>query len=174
LDQGGWRRSVESIVEPPPHLAGFIESCWIDDWAIARPAAGAFRIVADGSPHIIWTVSAGRHTTQTINIVGARRVKHDILVSRRRFTVGLRLRPGALRALLAKPASLFTDRSIPLPSSADLRANSTDAALRQLLSAVERLTEHASPLDWRAELDETPSEFVGRADSFKRSTPRGR
>jgi AraC-like DNA-binding protein len=157
LDQGGCRRSLEAIVDPPAHIAQFVESAWIDDWTRARPTSAPFRIVADGSPHVIWTVAGNRHITRMINVVGARRVQHDVDVSRRRFTVGLRLKPGALPALFASPATRFTDRSIPLEQTVFggtrlLRASTPDGALQHLFAAVDQLAERSrSPLDWRIE-----------------------
>src|SRR4051812_13612090 len=76
LDQGGRRRSLSTILAPPPALASVVESMWIDEWP-RRTVSGAWRIVADDAPHIIWHLlddPAGRRRDR-ICLVGARTTK---------------------------------------------------------------------------------------------------
>jgi AraC-like DNA-binding protein len=112
LDHGGWGLADLTVLAPMPSLSDVIEFIWIDTWSSNRRPPRRFRIVADDAPHIIWHAHRGRRRSQTLGIVGARSTFHDLDVSTRLITVGVRLRPGVLPALAGRSARELTDRSI--------------------------------------------------------------
>lgn len=114
LDHGGWGRNSIMLLEPAPSIAHAVESFWIDEWSERQRPSRRFRIVADDAPHIIWHIFRGRHRTESLGVVGARSTYQDLDVSHRLFTVGARLRAGALPVLTGQRAHLLTDRRLIL------------------------------------------------------------
>jgi AraC-like DNA-binding protein len=114
IDEGGWGRDELTLLAPRAELAEVAEFFWIEEWT-RRPRAGRYRIVADDAPHILWHVEGRRHRVERFGLIGARTAHHDIDVSSRVLTVGVRLRPGVLPMLLNQSARRFTDRSVPFP-----------------------------------------------------------
>ncbi|HEV8630529.1 MAG TPA: helix-turn-helix domain-containing protein [Thermoanaerobaculia bacterium] len=112
LDQGGRLRRRIELVAAPADLAALVEHAWIQRER-SSPAGGAavFRVVPDCSGTLIFALEdEERAVTVRAIVVGARSTFADVDVSRRRLTLGVRLRPGALAALAGEPAWVFTDR----------------------------------------------------------------
>ncbi len=113
LDQGGLRRGSIELVVPPPSCAELVEHAWIDRFDAAVHPCASWRVVADASAHVIVTLGAGsRGEVGRAAVVGARSTFADIDVAGRRFTLGVRLRPGVLPALARVPATALTDRAV--------------------------------------------------------------
>ena len=106
LDQGGRGRETQHLLPPPPPLHKAVEHLWVQQPPLGDGAG--WRIVADDAPCLIGNVTA-RGTSFTL--VGARTRHLDIDMSGRQLTVGVRLRPGAIRALFGPSSAEFTDRS---------------------------------------------------------------
>ena len=113
LDQAGWARERLVMTQPPRELADFVEFFWIDDRHRTVRRHDAWRIVADDAPHVIYyryydpVANTDRHR---LHIVGARERYADVDCSNRLFTVGARLRAGAVPALFGMPAVELTNR----------------------------------------------------------------
>lgn len=106
LDQGGRGREAQTLIAVPPRLSAVAAHVWMQQ---SHEASGAgWRIVADDAPHLIGTATA--HGVR-FTLVGARTRHLDVDLSGRRLTVGVRLRPGAVRSLFGPSADEFTDRS---------------------------------------------------------------
>ena len=114
LDNGGRASGECELLASPVDLAPLVEHLWIQERAHATPT---WRVVADAAPHLIATVTeTERGPRAAVTLVGARSAAADIDVSRRRLTVGVRLKPGALPALVNFAARELTDRSISAAS----------------------------------------------------------
>ncbi|MFI5230123.1 MAG: helix-turn-helix domain-containing protein [Gemmatimonadales bacterium] len=111
LDDGGRHRAAATILAAPRHLESFVEHLWVEDVRPARHPA-LRRIVPDHAPHLIWHRFGG--DSGQLTVIGARTRAQVIDVTRRTVTVGARLRPGALRILMNRPANVFTDHSLPI------------------------------------------------------------
>ena len=101
-----------------------------------------WRIVADDAPHVISIrFDTETDTRHQLNVVGARTRYADLDCSRRVFTIGARLRPGALPTLFGVRADELTNRSV----AAELLVR---GHARRLLAALEMgsLTDAASHL----------------------------
>lgn len=118
LDQAGRGLRSTRILPPPPDLRWLIEYFWIQTYDGLRERGASWRIVPDVNPHVIYartiddgapdrSVGSGR-----LAIVGPREVHIDIDISRRLFTAGARLRPGALPLLTGVPAVELANRSV--------------------------------------------------------------
>jgi AraC-like DNA-binding protein len=112
LDNGGRPRDEIRFVVPPDDLRGLVEDLsiqhhrnWPADW----------RVVPDVSPHLIATVaqSDGRGQLRVV-LVGPRSHAAAVDLAGRTLTLCLRLRPGALPALVRDSAAQFTDRSVAI------------------------------------------------------------
>jgi AraC-like DNA-binding protein len=112
LDQGGADRRTAAIRPPPPDLAEWVESSFVLSGA-EGPAETAWRIVPDASANIVIVVP-GNGRAPRAALVGARSTYADIDISGRRRTIGIRLRAGALSALVREHATAFTDGGVPL------------------------------------------------------------
>lgn len=111
LDEGGLGRSSAQLLAPPPALASWVEHFWIERGR--KPLGRPWRIVPDAGAHVIFAVELkpGAGERARCLVVGSRGVYDDIDVSRRVLTIGARLRPGALPALVRSEARGFTDRA---------------------------------------------------------------
>lgn len=123
LDQAGGGRNDQIRLAPPRAAAAWLEYAWVqrhertparhrDDW----------RIVPDTAAHVV--IHAYPRGLTPPRVIGPRSRGVAVSIGSRRWTVGLRLRPGALAALLREPADRWADRSLALePAVApDLRA----------------------------------------------------
>src|SRR5215211_7059212 len=90
LDQAGWNHAAVVMMPVPLSLHEFVELLWIDERPRLSLDQRPWRVVADHDAHTV------RHR---LNVVGARAHFVDVDCSRRLFTVGARLRPGAIPAL---------------------------------------------------------------------------
>lgn len=156
LDQGGRARGRLGLAAPPPALAGWVEH----SWALSPAAADRgmrWRIVPDASPHLIATRLPGGPVR--VGVVGARTRWVDADQGARLFTVGVRLRPGSLPALLGGPAWEATDRSVSVAEAWGAagrglveRLSSEDnpeSVRRLLLAAIAERLGAACTVDWR-------------------------
>jgi AraC-like DNA-binding protein len=155
LDQGGagrWGLRLRPAAGPAARLA---ELTWVQ-----RPPASArapWRIVPDVHPHLIAHRMADGHTS--VVLVGPRSRFVDVSQAGRALTVGVRLLPGALPALLREPAWALRDRAVSVADAAGARtdrhleriAGEDDprAIERALLDLLTELGRDRGP-DWRA------------------------
>jgi AraC-like DNA-binding protein len=113
LDQAGWARDRLVMTRPAPELADFVEFFWIDDRHRSAREFDTWRIVADDAPHVIYyrySDPVAKTERHRLNVVGARERYADVDCTHRLFTVGARLRAGAVPALLGMPAHELTNR----------------------------------------------------------------
>ena len=113
LDEGGWLGS-DAIVTPwSTVVSDVIEHTFVLPMAAATHMD--WTVVPDGSSHVIVHRTDGSRGPETtrVSVVGARSASTRIDVRVRGWTVGVRLRPGALPLLTGLPAGDFTDRSTP-------------------------------------------------------------
>ena len=148
LDQGGRDGTDVTLLPPPPGLARLIEHAWVDRRSHAT--ASDWRVVADASPHLIASVTtSGETRTMRVRLVGARSHGATVDVTGRVLCVGLRLRPGALPAVIDASAREFVDRSLAIEDVfgagvlADLEL-APDAAAPLILHELIRLMRRAS------------------------------
>lgn len=113
LDEGGWL-GHDAVVTPwAPGMSDVIEHTFLLPMAAASHTD--WTVVPDASTHLIVhrTDGSGGPATSPVLVVGARGTATRIDVGSRRWTVGVRLRPGALPLLSGLPAGDFTDRATP-------------------------------------------------------------
>lgn len=113
LDQGGRARGSARAFRVDGPAAALAESAWMLG-PVAVPVAGApaWRVVPDVHPHLIVAALPGARIRACL--VGARSQWADVDQHGRAWTVGVRLRPGAIPVLTGGPAAALTDRSLPL------------------------------------------------------------
>ncbi|MEQ9398688.1 MAG: helix-turn-helix transcriptional regulator [Longimicrobiales bacterium] len=113
LDQGGRARASARAFRVDGPAAALAESAWMLG-PVAVPVAGApsWRVVPDVHPHLIVAALPGGRIRACL--VGARSRWADVDQHGRAWTVGVRLRPGAIPVLTGGPAAALTDRSLPL------------------------------------------------------------
>lgn len=131
LDQAGRARRHLVLHSAPPGTEHVLEGSFV--LAGRRGAGPGWRIVPDDSPHILLqvrAVPAGERLS--LGVVGARSVHVDIDRTGRRWTVGLRLRPGALLTLFGVAGDELLDRSAPLR---ELTGGAADRLLERLAGA---------------------------------------
>ena len=159
LDQAGRARDRLVTTQPPRELADLVELFWIDDRHRSACRIDTWRVVADDAPHIIYyrysdpVANSDRHR---LHIVGARERYADVDCTNRLFTVGARLRPGAIPALFGMPAHELTNRAL----SADLLVRS---------GVLDRFTGDG-PFDARAEIERLVRELARRGNAVDRRT----
>jgi len=154
LDQGGKGLAWAEFFAPPSDLDPWVEHLWIQRYP--RSVEGeSWLVVPDASAHILVHDQGGGLTPR---IVGARSTAARFRLGQRRWSVGVRLRPGALLALDTGSAADLLDRSTPLAEFLDTRpldrvmqAEPSDPrevvrAVTRLLSA--HLSDRPHP-DWR-------------------------
>lgn len=109
LDQCGWLGAGAVVVPSPPELTDYVEHSFVLDMSLA--ARSSWMIVPDPSAHIIvHGENTARSGGDTTSLVGARTTGVDIELGSRSWTVGVRLRPGALPPIAGLPAHELTDR----------------------------------------------------------------
>jgi AraC-like DNA-binding protein len=181
LDQAGWRRSTLVISPPPPMLEGVIDFLWVDERPRLSPRSHEWRIVADDAAHVIYArFTDGRTGTEThrLHVVGARPQYADIDCRHRLLTVGARLRPGAIPALLGLPGNEVTDRSVPAEwivrqqareVLSQLESGAPDQATAHVAAFIAALALRGRPIDerarWLAGVDARAAGAVGQIAS---------
>jgi len=144
LDEGGAAAADVQLFAPAPPLRPWVQHVSIQPGPARR---GRWRVVPDTCAHVIVSVARG---AAWCRVVGARSTYADIDVADRSFTVAVRLRPGALPALVRDDAAAFTDRAVDLadaigvraaPCAADLAALAPIAIATLLMRAIERRCE---------------------------------
>lgn len=124
------------LLAPDPALAIWIEHFWIQSDRAPAPHR-PWRIVPDASAHLIFSIELmrdGREQARFL-VIGSRATYADINVARRILTIGARLRPGALPALVRSDAREFTGRAFRLEDV--FGAQGRDLMTRMDLSAPE-------------------------------------
>lgn len=118
LDQAGDGADRLRIVPERGPLSAFVEHYWVEDMSAgAARDLGSWRIVPDTCGHVLFHIfrdACGGQRHGGLRLVGARSTFVDIDKRRRLLTLGARLRPGALGALMSSPAVEITDRSVAL------------------------------------------------------------
>lgn len=161
LDQAGWARERLVFTQPPVELADVVEFFWMDDRHRGPQSFRSWRIVADDAPHIIYyrySDPAAKTDRHRLHVVGARERFADVDCNHRLFTVGARLRAGAVPALFGVPAHELTNRSLSAELlvrsgvAAMMRFSDDDprAACDQVIRFVRELTHRGNPVDARA------------------------
>jgi AraC-like DNA-binding protein len=115
LDQAGLNHTAVVMLLVPPSLQSVVELLWIDERPRLALHSPQWRVVADDAPHLIYyryLDDDARVERHRLNVVGARTHYADVDCSRRLFTVGARLRPGAMPALFHVGAHELTNRSV--------------------------------------------------------------
>jgi len=174
LDQAGWNHAAVVMMPVPLSLQEFVELMWIDERPRLALDQRPWRVVADDAPHVIYYryVDHDAHTVRhQLNVVGARAHFVDVDCSRRLFTVGARLRPGALPALFHLAAHEFTNRSVASEQVVNRPARealarmddeSTVAAARHVTSFIESVARQGQSIDERARRLTGPSAISSR------------
>lgn len=111
LDQAGWLGSRVTVASPPPPIAAHVEHVFRLDFRDGGHAD--WRVLPDTSAHVLvhLTRRGAEGSLVRAAVVGARTSATDTDASERVWTVGVRLRPGALPALVGLQAQELTDRS---------------------------------------------------------------
>lgn len=162
LDQAGLARSALVMVQVPAPLRNVVDLVWIDERPRLALASPQWRVVPDDAPHLIYYRYVDGHPGtehHRLNVVGARSTYVDVDCSRRLFTIGLRLRPGAIPALLRVAAHEITNRSVaaellardPVCAALDRLGDDTPLeAARRLTELVTHLAARGRTIDARA------------------------
>lgn len=117
LDQGGRGLAWARVVAPPRALTPWIEHLWIQRYP--TPVEGLdWLVVPDASAHILVRADADR---RSVRVVGPRSTAVRFELGPRRWSVGVRLRPGALTSLVRGSSPELLDGSAPLEEYLDLR-----------------------------------------------------
>ena len=162
LDQAGLNHASVVMVPVPPSLQDVVELLWLDQRPRLSVDHRPWRVVADDAPHVIYyryLSDDARTIRHRLNAVGARGHYTDVDCSRRLFTVGARLRPGALPALFDVAAHEFTNRSVATEQLANRPAREALArmddespltAVRHVTSFIETVARRGRSIDARA------------------------
>jgi AraC-like DNA-binding protein len=160
LDNGGRARGHAEIAAPPAELRCLVEHVWIERVEPRPERAVEWRVVPDAAPHLIAAVSesaAGR--ALRVVLVGPRSRAAAVDHRGRVTTVGIRLCPGALPALVAAPAAELADRAMTIQAAfapRDLRELelSADAPASVIAAEMLRLVRRAARGPVRCEVAE--------------------
>ncbi|MEJ2206345.1 MAG: helix-turn-helix domain-containing protein [Gemmatimonadota bacterium] len=107
LDEAGRGMAWTELRAPPEVLDAWVEHAWIERFPDPPPSR-IWKIVPDPSPHLL---VHHRKERRRVRLVGPRSRAVNVSVGDRRWTVGIRLRPGTLPALTGLTARELTDRS---------------------------------------------------------------
>ena len=157
LDEGGAGRQTLRLRRCEGAAATLAELSWVQP-AVGDGGGASWRIVPDVHPHLVHQRLRDGHTRTMV--VGARSTWIDVDQGARAFTVGVRLRPGALPALLGIDAWELRDRSVPAAEAFGERGRGVASRLRDeqdpelaralLLSLVaEAADDPGDAVDWR-------------------------
>lgn len=121
LDEAGRGRASQRRIRPSAGTRSWLEYGWVqwhEPQLEPRPCAAPrpWRVVPDTAAHVLVHGYPARRTRAVV--VGPRSEGIDLDLSRRRWTVGLRLRPGVLPALTGECADHWVDRGAPLDTVA--------------------------------------------------------
>ena len=109
--QSGRRIEARRLL-PPASLADLVESYWVGRWDLPREAPHESRLLADPSVHLVFEDGSGPHVGA--RVVGVwKRLWRRTLEGRGR-TRGVKLRPGAVRAVLDVSAHALTGLVLPM------------------------------------------------------------
>ncbi len=152
--------------KPLPMLRNHIERIWVRQPSGRLDHARPFRILPDGSAHLIFCVygdtGAVLHTPYgapdcSLRFVGARSRYKDTNLRRRARTLIVGFRPGGAAPFFACPASAYTDYGIPLDElwgqegrdllDALVAAHDVTAQVEVLMATFARKLTHAAPVD---------------------------
>ena len=135
LDDGGSVTPFIQTVPVPDRLADLLEMVSVERTDARAARDRPRRIVADGAAHVIF--HRYRNVSGELSVrcmaVGPRSTYADIGVAGRELTIALRLRPGALPALVGREASELLDRSMRLDGLLGRLHGSAESAPPQLL-----------------------------------------
>lgn len=158
LDQAGTGMAWTRFRTAPAALDGWVEHAWIECFP-DPPPSGVWKIVPDPSPHLL--VHDGR-TRRRVRLVGPRSRAKNVSIRDRRWTVGIRLRPGTLPALSGLTARDLTDRAagpgllygaVGREWEDRIGAASTPTeALDRAFGLLSQVLPDAHPVDWRVRL----------------------
>lgn len=159
LDEGGWAARAARLEHPPGDLAALVEHIFTVDFR--RAEQDAWKILPDTCGHVIVKLGGEEGARpRSVTVVGARSEAVTTDVSGRSWTVGVRLRPGALPVLVGASADRFTDRSEPAGAiwgsagdglvGAVAGADDPDHVKSRLIGFLRRIRPSASAVDWRA------------------------
>lgn len=109
LDQGGWIGPDADVRASPPALSDLVEHVFVLD--VRRARQPSWMILPDYSAHVLVRIGRGPRGLRVAacSIVGPRKEPTSVDVRTRAWTIGVRLRPGALPALTGLPASDLVD-----------------------------------------------------------------
>jgi AraC-like DNA-binding protein len=157
LDEGGAGRQTLRLRRCEGAAATLAELSWVQP-AVGDGGGASWRIVPDVHPHLVHHRLRDDHTRTMV--VGARSTWTDVDQGARAFTVGVRLRPGVLPALLGVDAWELRDRSVPVADAFGARGRDVASRLRDeqdpelaralLVSLVaEAAADPRDAVDWR-------------------------
>lgn len=157
LDQAGRGRESQVILPPDPSAGGWLEYAWVQHH-LGSPLAhrSDWRIVPDAAPHVL--VHRYPRGLTHAQVVGPRSRGVARSIGPRLWTAGLRLRPGALAALLREPAHAWVDRGVGLeatlpaplrPRLGDLARFEDPGSVARELAALLALALGGRGPDWR-------------------------
>ncbi len=151
LDGGGAVRRLITDLDVPVGLEPWVEAVSAVTWPRALHGR-RWIVVPDVSAHVLVHCDRGGH--RTASVVGARTTSARFAMGSRRWTVAVRLRPGAIPCLVSDDATTLTDRSVRLaeigldPGSV-LDAGAPNACADALIAALGRALEGCGTPDWR-------------------------
>ena len=154
LDDAGRDAPDLIFVDSLPLLAPFVEHAWVQARCTPSTASAARRVVPDPSAHLVIVVSRDGRTRG--HLVGSRTTFCDIETDRR-FTIGIRLRPGTVPLLTRTSARELVDRGMPLSDVLpetdrafdQASAGRAHEALGTLLHTLSEHLQAAGAPDWR-------------------------
>jgi len=160
LDECGWAAGRTRLAEVPTGLRPYVEQIFVIDFR--RAEQPAWKILPDTCGHLLAHLGEdGPRERSRISVVGARTRAITTDVTRRRWCVGVRFRPGGLAALGGDSADRLTDASVHpgslWGSRGDRMADDLDGAddplsvRDRLVSWLGELAAPAPTVDWRAE-----------------------
>ncbi len=155
LDQAGSGLLSAITFKPPPDLSPWIEYLWAQAYPPDREERD-WLVVPDASSHILVQGFAGGRCRA--RLIGPRSRAVRFRLADRRWTVGVRFRPGALPSLVGGPAGELVDAGIPLEDVSQIRPERLQERIRDgfadetvplLLSVLRRRFRDQEPPSWK-------------------------
>lgn len=165
------RRIDVSRHAPPAALAGWIDRFWGTRWDLRRQPAHEAAMIGDPTIHLVIEAGSSR-------LVGVHRRRFVRRLHGRGRILGTQLHPGAILGLRPEPASVWTDRIVPLGSVLALDvialerlalAHDDDAEAFAVIAR--QLAPLLRPLDESATLARAIVEHVARTPGLVRVAP---